>query len=390
VSGGRAEAGRLALCGNVFPGDALEDVLAALRGPVASWAARVRRSGGARRPGFGLYLGAGAAAQVAREPAAHAELARALDAAGVEVWTANAFPFGGFHGAKVKERAFQPDWTTPERLQFTLDVAAVLAALMPRGARGSLSSCPLGYGPAARAAPAARANLRVAQEALLALERERGVVLVLALEPEPDGGFETVPELAAWLDREVLDAIAATDRRIGVCWDLCHSAVVGERAGEVLASLRKTGVPLGKVQVSAALQVEGEPGPEARSLLEQLSADPWFHQVRGRHRDGRVYAAADLPAYLAEATEVRLDGLRVHCHVPVHREAFGGGLVGTPWRPALAAAWRAGVRDFEVETYTLPVLPPSFLEEEGLVGTLAAETNAVLAALAATASQEPA
>lgn len=376
-------AARLALCGNVFRADTRDEVLAALRGPVAAWSGRLRAAGYARPVGYGLYLAAAAAAELARDPAGLELLRRELQQAGVEVWTANAFPYGGFHGARVKERAFEPDWRSPLRLAFTRDVAEILARLMPPGSHGSLSTCPLGYGPAARAAPAAWDNLRRAQDLLEELERRHGVRLVLALEPEPDGAFERIGELCEAL-AERLHGVPEPQRRVGVCWDLCHCAVVGESPAQVAAALRGRGAPLGKVQVSSALRLQGPPGSEAWRRLAELAQDPYFHQVRG-DAGGGCFAHPDLPQFLEQAP-APLGEARIHCHVPLHRAHYGAGLTATDWRAGLQAAWAAGARDFEAETYTLPVLPRDFLEREGLVGTLAAETLAVAAALDATAA----
>jgi len=252
--------------------------------------------------------------------------------------------------------------------------------MMP-GQSGSFSSCPLGYGPDARRSRRSVEHLQRLQEGLLRLEERTGVRLTLALEPEPDGAFERVADLGDWLLKEVLGDLEPDQRRIGICWDLCHSAVVGETPEEALACF-EAGVPCGKIQVSSALECDAELGPEDLAVLEGLSRDPYLHQVRGRLRDGRPYACSDLARLLAHPSDLgELASLRIHCHVPVHRETYGGALGATRWRDAVAAALAAGHREFELETYTLPVLPPAFLEGSSTVATLVAETRASGAAL---------
>jgi sugar phosphate isomerase/epimerase len=366
---------RLALCGNVFPADTPAAVCAALRGPVQELSALLREHGWPGEPGFGLYLAHRAAREFRRDPARMAKLRAALSRAGVAVWTANAFPFGGFHGTRVKEQAFQPDWRSTERLQFTLDVAEVLAEIAPGEGVRSVSTCPLGYGPDAVRSARTVEHLQRVQEAFVDLEARTGQRFVLAIEPEPDGGFERVTGLATWIAERLPDA-----DRIGVCWDLCHSAVVGETAEDVLATLQETGVPVGKVQVSAALAVRGRFGPAAAARLAAFADDPYLHQVRGRDLEGRPRAWSDLPRLLARDPLPEVEDLRVHCHVPLHHDDYGDGLTPTPWRAALAAAVAAGIRDFEVETYTLPVLPEA-LRAEGMVATMAAEMRACGSAL---------
>jgi len=366
--------GRIAVCGNVLPADTPEQVLAAVSGPFARWAAALRSAGGPS-PALGLAVSAAAAAAFAADPAARRRLQAALAAAGVTVWTANAFPFGGFQGDRVGPRAFLPDWTDPARLAFTRDVARLLVDLVPVDPtgvrRGSLSTCPVGYGPAAVADPRTRRHLEGAALALEELAAATGVELALGLEPEPDGGFERVADLASFLA-----ALDAPPGRLGVCLDLCHLAVVGEDPGAAVAALAAHHVPLAKVQVSAALRLAPDAPPGTMALLSDLAADPWLHQVRAD--DGGAWP--DLAPYLEQRARPS-SAVRIHAHVPLHLAAPAPGLAATDWRGGLAAV-RAAVAeaalptpDLEVETYTLTRLSPTLrggtLEEVLLAETLA-------------------
>ena len=49
---------------------------------------------------------------------------------------------GTFHGATVKEGAYRPDWSEPSRLAYSNRLAGQLAALLPEGLIGSLSTVP--------------------------------------------------------------------------------------------------------------------------------------------------------------------------------------------------------------------------------------------------------
>lgn len=369
---------RLALCGNVFPAESAAEALAALRGPALEWAHAVRAAGGPARPGFGLYLAASAAAEMRRQAAQRAELRAALAAAGLEAWTANAFPFGGFHGTRVKERAFLPDWTDPARLAFTQDVIEVLADVAPPAAALSISTCPLGYGAEARTHPAAREHLLRARDFCDLWSQRRGAPVRLALEPEPDGAFERVAALAPFLSELEADRAPAA-RRLAVCWDLCHSAVVGEEPAAAWAALRAHGVSLGKIQVSAALCAPGRVTSAARARLAAFASDPYLHQARALDAQGAPRSWRDLPDFLADPQAESCVQLRVHCHVPVHHADFGDGLTGTPWR-AVAAAARAQGLDLELETYTLPVLPVSVRAGRSVPSILAQEFLALCAA----------
>src|SRR5580658_2581981 len=105
------------------------------------------------KAGFGSELAAGLwlAASVIRELEQTADtVARFTDRLrrrGLCCYTLNAFPFGDFHSARVKENVYLPDWTRPARLEYTLACARCLAAFLPEGTDGSISTVPLGFKP---------------------------------------------------------------------------------------------------------------------------------------------------------------------------------------------------------------------------------------------------
>jgi hypothetical protein len=370
---------RLALCGNVFPADEPSAVLAAIRGPAAQWSLALQQAGHVPPFGFGLYLSAHAARTFCQDDDARRELQAALVESGLQCWTANAFPYGGFHATIVKQRAFEPDWRSPERLRFTLDVAKVLLDIAPAdGSPLSISTCPLGYGSAALQDPASHQHLQLVAAAFAALAEASGRALVLAIEPEPDGALERVSDLANWLQQ----SFTPTQREfLGICWDLCHSAVVGETTAVVLRSLASTGVKLAKIQISSALELLAPMTPTGRQRFQQLTEDAYLHQVRGVAATGAPFAFADMTDFLASADSHSCHQVRVHCHVPVCRRDYGEGLSGTPWQAAVVAAWQAGYRDFELETYTLLGLPDEVLERGSVVDTMKSEMLACFSAL---------
>lgn len=372
---------RLAICGNVFPGDQLHQVTAALEGPWRRFQESTAESATAAT--FGLYLGQEAAADYVQKAPQCRALAAAMQQHGQGIWTGNAFPIGGFHGKEVKRKAFRPSWDQPQRLAYTLDAAEALWQLAGLDGeppqRLSLSTCPLGYGEDPLDESKAIEQLRAFAAWALAKEQDSGCLITLALEPEPDGRFERVEVLAQWL----ASAFSREERRyLGICWDVCHAEVVGEPAADLLRACRRLEVTIAKVQVSAALAVADASLPAAQERLAVLAADPYLHQVRGEDAHGQAVAYPDLGPALQDAA-ARGGRWRVHCHVPVHLGDLGDGLCGTPWRSALTQAVEAGLRDFELETYTLPVLPAS-MTSGGLATTMLAEWKAVQVALGLT------
>lgn len=381
----------LTYCLNIHPGESREEVLAAVRTHAVAVRDAVGRPGAF---GLGLRLGHEAAAGF-RDPAALRELRDLLAAENFYVFTVNAFPYGRFHGAAVKAAVYHPDWRAPERLAYTLEVAELLAALLPEAIEGSISTVPGGYG-ADFAGPGDDAavwqNLARAALALAALHRRTGRLIRLAVEPEPDCHWDNAAAFAAawsaWRrDPAALRRLAATvgapsaaalenafDTHLGLCLDTCHSAVVFEPLPHALAALAAAAVPLVKIQISAA--------PIARIRAETLAqlaplAEPvYLHQTRIRPATGPVRRFSDLAPALAAARAPALAGceLRTHFHIPLGLDGFNG--IGSS-RRELDAAFFARLRGglcphVELETYSFAVLPEP-LRAKGVTASLAAE-----------------
>lgn len=339
---------RLAYCTNVHPGE----TLAAIELALETYAARVRAHVSPDRPmGVGLWLAAPVAAELAAEPALARRLRERLAALGLVAFTLNAFPYGGFHAARVKEAVYRPSWLEEARVRFTLDAARALAALLPDGvAEGTISTLPLAWGAdfaaaGATAEPLAAARFREALAGLEALRIETGKRIRLLIEPEPGCAIETTAGAIAFFAR------LGPSPHAGVCFDCCHQAVVGEDLAASLRALREAGIAVGKIHISSAIE-----GPLAD--MAPFVEPRWLHQVfettPGRRADDLERVAGD-PAW-------RGARVRVHFHAPVYAERLAGGLATT--RRALVAALEEAISwdrppDLEVETYTWEVLPPA-------------------------------
>ena len=122
----------LGYCTNVHAGTTLGAVKANLDRYAVDVKARVSPD---EPLGIGLWLPASAARDLVGGGETRA-FARWLDERGLFVFTINGFPYGAFHGTRVKENVYRPDWTTPERLAyvscdpgtFARDAKALIAA----------------------------------------------------------------------------------------------------------------------------------------------------------------------------------------------------------------------------------------------------------------------
>jgi hypothetical protein len=127
---------------NVHPAEDVDGLVDQLR----TYGAGVRAALGVDRIGWGLWLPAMAAAELAGDPAGIDRFRTALDRHGLEVVTINAFPYERFHAPVVKHSVYRPDWSEAARLDYTIDCARVLVRLLPDDAvRGSISTLPLGW-----------------------------------------------------------------------------------------------------------------------------------------------------------------------------------------------------------------------------------------------------
>ena len=357
----------LAYCTNVHRGETWAETFAALERhtlPVR------RRVAPGRSYAIGLRLGRRAADELAR-PLELAAFRAWLERHDCYVFTINGFPYGSFHGTRVKEQVYAPDWSTPERVEYTLRLFSLLAELAPAGAAASVSTVPASFKAFVAAEPARRARifarLTECARGIAELAARTGRDLHLGLEPEPCCEIETTAETVAFFDKWRA-AEPAVDREgllrhVGVNYDCCHLAVEFESAAPALDRLAAAGLRLSKLHLSSALRVT--PDAAGRAALAAFVEPVYLHQVvAGDPATGQVRRRfTDLPDALAEREPAPAgEEWRVHFHVPLHaapgepfrdtRDHLSGALDWLAARPAACA-------HLEMETYTWEVLPPS-------------------------------
>ena len=371
----------LAYCGNVHPGETWEETFAALR--TSTLAVRDRVSGGDPY-GIGLRLSDIASRTLADLPTLQ-QFRHWLDSNNCYVFTINGFPFGQFHGGRVKEQVFAPDWSTPERLAYTKRLFDILAALVPSGIAGSVSTVPGSFKEFIRSdgtLNAIRENLRRCIEHVAALSRASGKDLHLGLEPEPLGLFENTAETLRFFDQltERWPDESRFQQHLGINYDTCHFALQYEHPAQALDTLRAHGIRISKIHLSSALRVR--PDNPARETLRGFCDDIYLHQVIARRADNDLVRYKDLPLALA-ATDAA-EEWRIHFHVPLYAEPDG--MLGTTADHVLGTLdWLAAQPDacshLEMETYTWEVLPSPF-KSASLVEQLALEYEWTLKELA--------
>ncbi|MFB7248276.1 xylose isomerase [Streptomyces populi] len=366
----------LAYCTNVHPAETLDGVLAQLRDHCEP----VRRRLGRDRLGIGLWLARAASRTLVEDPAALRGLRAELDRRGLEVVTLNGFPYEGFGHDEVKYRVYRPDWTEPERLAYTTDLARLLAALLPEDVtEGTVSTLPLawrrGSGPSGNAAVRdGLSALTTLVERLDVLEEMTGRSIRVALEPEPGCVVETTADAIG-----PLTALGAP-HRVGVCVDTCHLATSFEDPATALPALDTAGVTVPKAQLSAALHAEHPHLPAVREALAAFAEPRFLHQTRTRTPDG-LRGTDDLGEALTGRALPRTGPWRSHFHVPLHARPAPPLASTLPVLEEALALLVGGpaprTRHLEVETYTWQALPPELrpLTRARLADGIAAELS---------------
>jgi sugar phosphate isomerase/epimerase len=373
---GDGSLGHLTYCTNIHRGETWPEVLATLEQHLPAVKAKVAPG----EPfGVGLRLSSVAALALGEE-AAFAQLRDLLDANGLYLFTINGFPYGPFHGVRVKEEVYQPDWQHEERLAYTNLLADHLAALLPNepGLEGSVSTVPGTFKPLAMAPGVVERMARnIVRHVghLVQLQARTGRTIALALEPEPYCFLETIEETARFFEGHLFadaatrqladlcglsrgDAEAALRRHVGVCYDVCHAAVEYEDPKGGFERLRGAGIRVPKLQLSAALRIAEVDAASARRL-HQFDEPVYLHQVVERRR-GELIRYLDLgPAFEALDDRGPPREWRIHFHVPIFLDEIEHFSTTQSFlREILAIHREAPVSaHLEVETYTWDVLP---------------------------------
>jgi len=367
----------LAYSTNIHRGNSWEETFSSLKEHTLR--VRERVAPGSDPFGIGLRL----SDQACRQLSGAGELEafrRWLDANHCYVFTINGFPYGNFHGTRVKEQVYAPDWQSPERLEYTNRLFTLLAKLLPAGMEGSVSTSPGSFksfitDPSQ--VETIRTNLIECARHIEELSEKHDLDLHLGLEPEPFGYVETTPETIEFF--QSLSTTASDpgliQRRVGVNYDTCHMAIQFENATESLSELVRNNIRLSKLHLSSALRVV--PTESTRQALQEYLDPVYLHQVVRRDNDGNIRRWVDLDEALEHADKDPAPETewRIHFHVPLYAEpAHGMGTTVDHLEETLdfVARTPSACSHFEFETYTWEVLP-AHLRAESVVDQLVAE-----------------
>ncbi|MGM9478887.1 metabolite traffic protein EboE [Pedobacter sp. GSP4] len=365
----KLNSGHLTFCTNIYAGESWDAHFAVLKESFPVLKAQLSPNSAM---GIGLRLSNLASIELLEHN--HSTVFKQwLENEGGYVFTMNGFPYGGFHNTRVKDQVHAPDWTTKDRVDYTLRLAEILSQLLPDGMDGGISTSPLSYKPwfsdavaREKATTSATANIIKVAEGLDQIYNQTSKIIHLDIEPEPDGFLESGPEFINWYENNLLPAANAEKlikTHIRLCYDVCHFAIGYEPHIAIIHELRQKGILIGKIQISAALKAKLPASVSERTAvlaeLGRFDEPTYLHQVIARKKDGSLLRYPDLSAALVEGQEPAVEEWRAHFHVPIFVEDMG--LIQSTQSDITEVLnlqkQQAFTTHLEVETYTWEVLP---------------------------------
>jgi len=372
--------GQLTYCSNIHPGESWQEHFAQLQQHIPLIKKRVNPDGPF---GIGLRLSNTASVELKKEETllSFIEWLKENDC---YVFTMNGFPYGSFHHTKVKDRVHAPDWTTQDRVDYTIRLAEILSKLLPGNMEGGISTSPLSYRHWHSAEDRDQVFKKTTSSVLevvirlIEIKNTTGKTIHIDIEPEPDGLLESGIEFLNWYDDYLLplgtsllndrfeytneNSVKGLKEHIQLCYDICHFAVGYENHEQITKLLRQKDIRIGKIQISAALKASIQTAAERKSVVdafEQFNEPTYLHQVIALQKNGDLKKYRDLPDALLQANDPSTIEWRSHFHVPLFVESYG---VLQSTQQDIITLLRLHQKQsltqhLEIETYTWDVLP---------------------------------
>lgn len=370
VSGWSKE--ELGYCSNVHPCETFDELIQVIE----VYLAGVRQARRLDKMATGLWINASIAQQLTQSDNKLHILKQVLNDNAIELLTLNGFPYGGFHEKTVKENVYQPNWCDERRLRYSIQLAYILSQLLPESENeGTISTVPLGFKQnwSTQDYQQATYNLGKLITELQNIKNSTGVHIRFCIEMEPSCVLEHSDELIDYFHQYLFQQKDVPEvwvkQYFGICYDVCHQAVMYENSLDTLKLLLDQGIPLGKIQISSALAVNDPGSASVLPVLQDYAEPRYLHQVRALDKNNHLLSHVDLVLALDDKKFLTQQQWRIHFHVPVHAEYLQNKKFSTTQQDILS------VLDFlkdnrqlhphiEVETYTWEVLPDGLRPED--------------------------
>ena len=313
---------------------------------------------------LGLWLNESLIAEMLASEDAMKEVVELFLTHQLTICTLNAFPQHSFHAKRVKENVYLPDWSEKERQHYTLKILGVIERYPMLFENSlSISTVPLGY--------KAAWNKEKHMEAITHLQhvatqfqrffQATGTQIRLCLEMEPDCVLESTKQMVDFFQQDLNIANQKTiQQHLGVCFDICHQAVMHEDIHESLETFKRAEIVIGKIQISNAIEFENDQLEHVSKELEAFFKSPFLHQIKTL-QSGDLLRFSDLNSESLEKLP-KAGTSRMHLHVPINNSRFTSHLKTTQNAILEVFDWLSNEElqpHLEIETYTWSILKTS-------------------------------
>jgi len=343
----------LMYCGNVHPCTSVEELIA----QVEMHLLPIKKARNLTRMHLGVWLNLSLLKQLMSQSTLRTVWFNLLSEHNLTIKSLNAFPQEEFHGKTIKSRVYFPEWWQESRLDYTILLADFIAqypAVFEQ--KISISTVPLGYKASWNQdkQKLAVSNLNSIATHLAKIKKENAIHIRLCLEMEPDCQLELTEEVIYFFKNELnISTKTSNAEHLGVCYDVCHQAVMFEDTVESIVAIEDSDIVIGKIQISNAMSFTIEDKEQVQSSLRSYDNSPYLHQTHLK-TNSTIISFPDLDFSLLNDFNLQ-DQVRIHFHVPVNLLQITPILKTTQHAISEVINLLSGMKkkpDLEIETYT--------------------------------------
>lgn len=311
-------------CSNVHPGSSISS----LKEQIYNHAIPIKKARNLEKMSLGLWFNESSVTEFINSFSGTEEFVNLLVNENLTIMTLNAFPQQQFHGGKVKARVYKPNWSSKERLNYTLSLLSLIEE-HPHifHSRITISTLPLGYKSEwdNKKHKLAIDHLCILALKLSQLEERTGIHVRVCLEMEPDCVLEKTQDIIDFFYTDLYKNFKNKEyikSHLGICFDICHQAVMHENIEHSLQSIIESEICIGKIQVSNALRFKEKEAEGVIPLLKPFFNSPYLHQMKIKSYNSLKQEMKHFPD-INEAVLSVLTGngeARVHFHVPIYKD----------------------------------------------------------------------
>lgn len=366
-------------CSNIYSGDTWQDIFLNLKKNIPEISSKVAQT---KAFGIGLRLSNNAAIQMLENDNILI-FQQWLNTNNYYVATINGFVYGNFYNTSIKNKVYKPDWTTLERANFNFTLIEILSKLCPIGGDVGFSTSPLDYKFGLHKKNDKSFNDLTLEylvqliKKLIYIEKKEGKTIHIDFEPEADCLLEKISDIVNFFENLLLvdlalkltnelnisltEAKTYIFRHLRICYDICHQAVQFEDHLKNFEILSKSGIKIGKIQLSSALEINVKPNTLIDLIddLNKFKDKIYLHQVVIKSFDGSFNKYRDLPEALENFEDNNESFWRIHYHLPIFAKKYNNFLTTSEEIKTVINFLKTSsiTSCLEIETYTWEILP---------------------------------